>query len=109
MFLRDITIIEEGNSDYTEPKVINFDKVMLMGEQLNTVENYQASDFSRLATNQNPQLLCHLLGLHFLGQEEIEEISMQLKPLPEYLEEECSSQTARTSRSVDEECAGAYQ
>lgn len=41
VFLRDLTFIDEGNSDYFESGLINFDKLILMGNFIVDIKYYQ--------------------------------------------------------------------
>lgn len=86
VFLRDITFIEDGNEDFVKTGIINFDKVMLMGEQLKQIESYQQFDYAKHITPK-PALLQYLTKLPFLGDEEIERASVNIEPLPDFLDD----------------------
>jgi len=100
LFLRDITFIEEGNVDYLATDIINFEKIMLLGEQLNQIESFQCSDFSRLSDNKNPSLEFLLHHLHPRSEDQLKKLSMSLQP--DDLSEEDSSGSSKSSYFVEE-------
>lgn len=74
IFLKDFTFIEDGNADYLEDARINFDKVMLIGEQLARIEYYQRSDYSTCLTVDNINIIKSLQNLPKYSEEDLEEM-----------------------------------
>jgi len=80
VFLRDITYIEDGNPDYIDDEqgIINFEKIMLLGEMLKQIEMFQKQDFNKLPVNTTLQdFMTHL---HVPTEQEVERKSFQIEP-----------------------------
>jgi hypothetical protein len=83
VILRDIVYIEDGNKDYVESNIINFEKVLLMGAQLNQIDLYQKSDYTKGLEGKNIGLLKFLSCLQFYDEQKLEKLSLAISPLPE--------------------------
>jgi len=101
VFLRDLTLIEDGNADYISDSV-NYEKLSQVGEILATIKRFQNSNYTEVYDNINPQLLRYVSSLHFYPEAKLNELSAKLKPLSQaLLEAEVSSSISFNSETED--------
>jgi len=84
VFLRDLTLIEDGNADFISDS-INYEKLSQVGEILSTIKRFQTSNFHEVYENINPQLLRYVSCLHYYTEARLNELSTKLKPLSQAL------------------------
>lgn len=89
--------IEDGNKDYVDTDVINFEKVLLMGSLLNQICTYQKSDYTKRLEGRDSSLLKFLSCLQYYDEPKLEQLSLAQVPLPE------GSESLGTDVSVKEE------
>jgi len=83
IYLRDLTILEEANSDYLGPGIINFEKILLVGVQLQQIRYFQeAEGYLKYFAKEKISLLRYIAHLWQLEEERLNEISESLRPLP---------------------------
>lgn len=82
VYLRDLTFIEEGNKTYvTEHKLINYEKIQLVGQVIREVQYFQQnSTYEELQKSDVPSTLKYLKKLRGLKQEELDERSRKCEP-----------------------------
>jgi len=80
IFLRDVTFIEDGNLDFSGDTRINVEKLTLLSDQMQQLEQYQAADCPR-KFDLDEALLNSLRKLEFVPEEQLETLSIGLEPL----------------------------
>jgi len=92
VFLRDVTFIEDGNKNYAKEGVINIDKLLLLGGQLNQFTKYQKSDYEKHLENKNEELIFTWYHLEYLTEQKLEKLSIKMEPLPSFEEDDCQDE-----------------
>lgn len=82
IFLTDIVFLEEGNPDFYDGKDINFEKVVMLGQQLVTVQFFQRCSYTNLVKEKENAILKYLTNLPFFTEEKLEKLSNDIKPIP---------------------------
>jgi len=101
VFLRDLTLIEDGNADFISD-LINYEKLSQVGEILATIKKFQNSNYTEVYESINPQLLRYVSCLHFYTEARLNELSTKLKPLSQALiEAEVSSSISFNSETEE--------
>ncbi len=78
--------------DYVEENIINFEKVLLMGDILTQITRFQSSgDYSKILKGRHSLLLRYLTNLKYFDEKKLEELSIAIKPLPAGMAEELSN------------------
>jgi len=83
VYLRDLTFIDEGNMTYTEDKLVNYEKIQLVGQVIREVQHFQEHSFyQELQLTDVPSTIKYLKKLRGLKQDELDKKSREVEPPP---------------------------
>lgn len=90
-------ISDDGNPAYVGADIINIEKVLLMGAQLKHIKAFQSVNYDKALKGKNTVLLKYISNLKHLEEEKLEQLSVDLKPLPATLQNSASDEWSTQS------------